>query len=56
MQLIVSIYKKRKTMKEKGLKLGQLDEKTFKHAESLLESEFSIALGISKEKVPALYR
>ncbi len=53
MQLIVSIYKKRKTMKEKGLKLGQLDEKTFKQAESLLESEFSIALGISKEKVPA---
>jgi CarD family transcriptional regulator len=51
-QLVVSIYEKKKLTKEKGLKLGQLDEKTFKQAESFLESEFSIALGIEKEKVP----
>lgn len=51
-ELVMSIYAKKKIAEEQNRKIGQIDEKFMKHAEDILYSEFSLALGIPKEKVP----
>jgi CarD family transcriptional regulator len=51
-QLVLSIHAKKRCAEEQNHKFGQIDEKFMKQAESLLHSEFSIALGIPVEKVP----
>ncbi|MDB8791858.1 hypothetical protein PN398_14125, partial [Romboutsia sp. 1001216sp1] len=45
--VILGVYKK----KYNGKKLGQVDEKFMKLAQGLINDEFSIALGISREEV-----
>lgn len=52
-ELVMSIYDKKQIAEQQKRKIGQVDERFMKQAEELLFSEFSIALGISKDKVPA---
>lgn len=49
--IIKSVYVKRKVVKMHGKNLGQTDEKFKKIAEELLHSEFAIALDIPKDEV-----
>ncbi|MHC1722218.1 MAG: CarD family transcriptional regulator [Aminipila sp.] len=49
--IIKSVYVKRKAVKLQGKNLGQTDEKFKKIAQELLHSEFAIALDIPKEEV-----
>jgi len=51
-ELLMSIYTKKKQAKEQNQKFGQIDGKFMKQAEDILYSEFSLALDIPKEKVP----
>lgn len=50
-QLLKTVYEKRKLVTEQGKTLGQTDEKFNRIAEELLHSELSIALGIEKDQV-----
>lgn len=50
-ELAMSIYAKKQTAEQQKRRLGQVDEKFMKQAEELLYSEFSLALGIPKDKV-----
>ncbi len=50
-QLIKSIYTKKKRAFNNGKKLGQIDERYMKLAEDLLYGEFAVALDIPKENV-----
>lgn len=49
--IIKSVYDKRKVVKQQGKNLGQTDEKFKKIAEDLLHSEFAVALDIPKTEV-----
>lgn len=49
--IIKSVYDKRKVVKQQGKILGQTDEKFKKIAEDLLHSEFAVALDIPKTDV-----
>jgi CarD family transcriptional regulator len=49
--VILGIYSKEYNGTNKGKKLGQVDEKYMKLAQGLINDEFSIALGISREEV-----
>lgn len=49
--IIKSVYDKRKVVKQQGKNLGQTDEKFKKIAEDLLHSEFAVALDIPKTDV-----
>lgn len=49
--IIVSINDKKADLIKAGKKLGQIEDKFLKIAKNLIEDEFSIALGISKESV-----
>ena len=49
--VILGIYKKEYNAINKGKKLGQIDEKFMKLAQGLINDEFSIVLGISREEV-----
>lgn len=51
-KLVMSIYNKKMIMEQQNHKFGQIDERYMKQAEELLFSEFAVALGIPKEKVP----
>jgi len=51
--LAMSIFTKKKSLAQQNQKLGQTDERYLKQAENLLASEFSVALGILKDDVPA---
>ena len=51
LSVILGIYKKEYNAINKGKKLGQIDEKFMKLAQGLINDEFSIALGISREEV-----
>ncbi|TJX13576.1 hypothetical protein E9840_08820 [Tissierella creatinini] len=50
-QLIKTVYAKRKIVTGQGKVLGQTDEKFNRIAEDLLHSELSIVLGIKKDEV-----
>lgn len=50
-ELIISIYNKKLYAEAHQKKFGLVDEKFLKHAESILYGEFSVALGIPKDKV-----
>jgi CarD family transcriptional regulator len=52
MGLAMSIYAKKREIEQQNRKFGQVDDKYLKQAEELLYGEFSLALGISKDKVP----
>ena len=52
-ELSMSIYEKKQMLKEQKRKFGTIDERYMKRAEDLLFGEFSAALGIQKEDVPA---
>jgi CarD family transcriptional regulator len=47
----MSIYTKKQIVEQQNRKFGQIDKKFMEQAEELLFSEFSIALGIPKDKV-----
>jgi CarD family transcriptional regulator len=51
-ELAMSIYAKRQSAGKNNKKFGQIDEKYMRQAEDLLYGEFSLALGILKDKVP----
>lgn len=51
--LTMSIHAKKLELEVLGRKPGAIDEKFMKRAEELLFGELSIALGISKDEVPA---
>jgi CarD family transcriptional regulator len=53
LELTMSIYAKKKYLQQNSQKFGQTDERYLKQAEHLLCSEFSLALEIPKEDVPA---
>ena len=50
--LAVSIREKKTSAEQQSKKLGQVDTKFMKRAESLINGELSIALGIPEDKVP----
>ena len=50
-ELLMSIYQKKKLAKEQKRKLGQIDETYLRQAENQLYSEFAAALGIDKSDV-----
>lgn len=50
-QLMKTVYAKRKEAVAKGKKLGQIDERYMKRAEELLYEEFAAALQIEKDEV-----
>ena len=50
-ELIMSIYEKKKNAEEKGRKMGVIDERFMKQAEELLYGEFAVALGLKKGDV-----
>jgi CarD family transcriptional regulator len=52
-QLIMSIYAKKKYRQQRNQKFGTVDENYMKRAEELLNTEFSVALGIPPSEVPA---
>ena len=52
LELTMSIYTKKRCQGLRNQKFGQTDERYLRHADELLCSEFSLALGIPKEKVP----
>lgn len=51
--LTVSIFAKKQELEKVGRKPGAIDEKFMKRAEEMLFGEFAVALGISKDDVPA---
>ena len=51
LKLIINIDDKRTSLMQNRKKLNQIDEKFMKMATNLLEDEFSIVLGIPREKV-----
>ena len=52
-ELMMSIYAKQKEAESHKRRLGLVDERYMKQAERLLHGEFSVALGIPFEEVPA---
>lgn len=52
-ELIMSIYLKKKGAAEAGKKFGIIDERFMKQAEEMLYGEFAVALGIEKNDVQA---
>lgn len=50
-ELMMSIYTKRRQVESQKRRLGMVDERYMKQAERLLYGEFSVALGISFEEV-----
>lgn len=53
MELMMSIYTKRRQAEAQKKRLGMVDEKYMKQAERLLHGELSVALGIPFDEVPA---
>ena len=51
LKLIINIDDKRTSLMQNRKKLNQIDEKFMKMATNLLEDEFSIVLGVPREKV-----
>jgi Transcriptional regulators, similar to M. xanthus CarD len=51
-KLAMSIYAKKLIAEQQNRKVGTIDERYIKLAEELLHSEFSLVLGIPKEKIP----
>ena len=51
LKLVRDVYLKECDAKERGKKLGQVDEKYMRRAEELLHGELAVALGIPKEDV-----
>lgn len=51
-KLTMSIYEKKRLLEKEKKKLGAVDEKYLKRAEDLLHGEMSVALGISKDRIP----
>lgn len=51
LKLVRDVYLKESDARERGKKLGQVDEKYMRRAEELLHGELSVALGIPKEEV-----
>ena len=49
--MVRDVYLKECDAKERGKKLGQVDEKYMRRAEELLHGELAVALGIPKEDV-----
>jgi CarD family transcriptional regulator len=49
--LIKFLYSKEKTAFEGGKKLGQIDQRYLKNAETRVDGEFAIALDIPREQV-----
>ena len=52
-ELMMSIYAKRRQAEAQKRRLGMVDERYMKQAEHLLHGEFAAALGIPYEEVPA---
>jgi CarD family transcriptional regulator len=50
-ELAMSIYAKKQIVEQQNRKFGQIDKKFMEQAEELLFGEFSLALGIPKDKV-----
>ena len=50
-ELVMSIYEKKQQIESSNRKFGEVDKNFLNRAESLLHEEFSVALGIPKEKV-----
>lgn len=50
-ELVMSIYTKRKDLVSQHRKFGAVDERFMKRAEDLLYGEFAVALGIDKNEV-----
>ena len=50
-EMVMSIYAKKQYREAQNQKFGTVDENYMKRAEDLLFSEFSVALGIPREKV-----
>ena len=51
-QLVMSIYAKKRVREQQNQKFGTVDEGFMKRAEELLYGEFAVALGIPREDVP----
>ena len=51
LKLIRSIYAKKLMLAEKGRRLGQMDERSFKQAEDKLHGELAVALDIPPDQV-----
>lgn len=51
LEMTMSIYSKKKTMKDQKKKFGVIDERYMKKGEELLFGELAAALGIPREKV-----
>ena len=56
LSMIRSIYEKRRELGEKSRRLWTVDENALKKAEKIINEEFSLALGIAPERVPAFIR
>lgn len=50
-ELVMSIYQKKQSLLGQKRRLGQVDERFMKRAQSLLYGELAVALGIEKEEV-----
>ena len=50
-ELIMSIYHKKKALAGQKRRLGQVDERFMKRAQNLLYGEFAVALGIDRDEV-----
>lgn len=55
-ELLISIYSKKRRVTEQKRKFGQIDENYMKQAENQLYSEFGAVLGIDKDDVPDYIR
>ena len=51
--LVMSIYEKARAAKQSGRKVSEVDSRYMKRIEDLVNGELSVALGISREEVPA---
>lgn len=56
LQMIKDIYAKRRVLRERGKKMGLVDERYMKRAEEMLHGEFAVALGIERDAVPGYIR
>lgn len=52
-ELVMSIYQKKQNLSGQKRKLGQVDERFMKRAQSLLYGELAVALGIDRDDVEA---
>ncbi|MBQ2751018.1 MAG: CarD family transcriptional regulator [Oscillospiraceae bacterium] len=52
-ELVMSIYQKKQALLSQKRRLGQVDERFMKRAQSLLYGELAVALGIEKDEVEA---